>query len=78
MGRGSFQGVGVSQLCPKFDKKLPDAQAPCVWCVLQADAAIAHVTDVAGGIRKTSAKPVSISAIYRASVAKWLLLTAHH
>lgn len=40
----------------------------CVWvwvcvfmcvCVLQADAVIAHATDAAGAIRKTSVKPVS-------------------
>lgn len=67
-GRGIFQGVGVSQLYPKFDKKLPDAQALFVCCVLQADAAIALVTDVAGGTKKTSAKPVSICVIYRAPV----------
>lgn len=53
--------MGVSQLYPKFDKSF----RVCVYCVSQADAVIAHVTDVVGGTRKTSAKPVSSHAVYR-------------
>lgn len=53
--------MGVSQLHLEFDKKFV---CVCV-CVSQADAVIAHVMAVAGGTRKTSAKPVSIHTIYR-------------
>lgn len=53
----------MSKLHLKFADELPDAQSLCVYvCVLQADAVIAHVTDAAGAIRKTSAKPVSMHA----------------
>lgn len=34
----------------------------CVCVCVQANAVIAHVTDAAGAIRKTSAKPVSMHA----------------